>query len=177
MKKFFALLVALTFIGGPASAQGTLGLYTRNNVVLAVDSATPAAVDTLLTFQKQVGNHGRTTLTGAQTNYVITTGKTLRIQSINYTYTQSGATAARVRVFLRINTAGTCVAASSLLIPVELGPPAFGTAAANTGTDTVSMPIPEGYEIKGDGTLSICFSAIASSAAGTLTVSMVGWEY
>jgi hypothetical protein len=178
MKKFLSAVLALALLSGPAFAQADArSIYTRTNVVLAASGVTPAAVDTILTFQKQVGNLGKTVLTTGQTSYTVTLGKTLRIQGVYLTYTQSSAVAARVQVFLRINTAGACVAASPLLLPTELAAPSFGTAAANTGSDATMLPILDGYEIRGDGTLAICFSAIASSAAGTLTLSLVGYEY
>jgi hypothetical protein len=150
------------------------GIYNKKSLTLVAAGVTPAASDTVITVERVFALVN----TAGQTSYTISTGKSLVIQGIYLEYTQSSATAARVQVFFRYNSAGACVAGSTRVLATELASPSFGTSAAFTGSDAVMMPIPwGGLEIKGDGTASICFSAIASSAAGTLTLSLVGFEY
>lgn len=145
----------------------------RSITILNADGVTPANTDTVLTFDKNIAG----TVTTGQTAYTITSGKILRIQNVTWSFTDSSATAVRVRAYLRYNTGGGCVAGSGKVFSCEVASPGLGTSAANEGNAVCAMPIPDGLEITGDGTKSICLSAIASSAAGTLTATVVGYEY
>lgn len=166
--------------GSQASTNsGSLGISTqdlkdagRSSIVINVDAATPANTDTLLTFQKNVDG----TVTGSLTSLAVTNAKTWRMQTMECSYVQSGATAAKVDVHFRRNNAGACTAGSGLVASCELSPQ-VGTAAANTGADHCRFVIPDGYEIIGDGTKSYCLSAVASTSAGTLSCNIFGYEY
>lgn len=144
----------------------------RTYVALSADGVTPAIAETVVTFTKTVAD----TQTAAQTSYTITSGKQLRIQAICASFT-AGAAANRVRVALRMNTGGACVAGSNILIPVAELAPNYGTATASEGGSFVCQPIPDGLEITGNGTKAICLSENAVAASGTLTINLVSYEY
>lgn len=145
--------------------------FNRNFVSLGADGVTPAIAETLITFSKNVNG----TVTAAQTSYAITAGKTLRLQSICASMT-AGAAANRIRVAVRLNTGGACVAGSGLLLPaIELAP-AFGTAAAAEGGASGCVTIPDGLDLAGV-TWNVCLTENATAASGTLTANLIGFEY
>jgi hypothetical protein len=144
----------------------------RTLVTLTADAVTPAASETLVTVAKLVGD----TVTAGVTTYAVTSGKTLRVQAVRVSLTQSSTTVVKVRVRLRTLSSGTCLATSPLVATVELGP-LTTTATANTATNHATLLIPDGLEFSPGATRNICFSAIATSAAGTLTLTMIGFEY
>lgn len=155
--------------------QGATGLSAqelkdagRNRIAFTADRVTPAASDTLVTFTKNVGG----TATTAQTTYTVTSGKTFRVQAFTIGIATSTTTAFSIRVALRENTGGTCSATSA---PVAMLESATLTAVLNEGANFAELPIPDGFEFPASD--SLCISAIASSATGTLTVTVVGYEY
>jgi hypothetical protein len=144
----------------------------RSYVVFSADGVTPAVSETVITFTKTIAD----TQTTGQTTYTITNLKTLRIQAICASATM-GAAANRIRVALRLNTGGACIAGSNILLPVLELAPNFGTATAAEGGANGCVPIPDGLEIAGNGTKAICLSEAATAASGTLTVNLIGYEY
>lgn len=155
--------------------QGTTGVTTqdlkdsgRSRVTFTADRVTPAASDTLVTFVKDVAG----TSTTAQTTYTVTTGKTFRVQSFAIGAANSTTTALSVRVALRENTGGTCTASSA---PVAMLNTATPAAVAAEGSSGVAESFPDGLEFPAAD--SICFSAIGSTSTGTLTATVVGFEY
>lgn len=155
--------------------QGSVGVSTqdlkdagRDRVSFTADRVTPAASDTLVTFTKNVGG----TATTAQTTYTVTSGKTLRIETVTIGVATSTTAAFSVRVALRENTSGSCTASSA---PVTLLEAATLTAVTNEGANFATAVIPDGWEFPAAD--SVCVSAIASSATGTLTVTVLGFEY
>lgn len=144
----------------------------RTYVAIVADGVTPAVSETLITFTKTVAD----TQTTTQTSYTITTAKTFRLQVVCASLT-AGAAANRVRVALRLNTAGACIASSPILLPVIELAPNYGTATAAEGGANGCVSIPDGLDIAGNGTKAICLSEAATAASGTLTVNLVGFEY
>jgi hypothetical protein len=144
----------------------------RTYVTLTADAVTPASSETVLTFAKNVGG----TVTTGVTTYAVTAGKTLRIQAIFATLMQSSTTVVGCRLRLRHNTAGAATATSPLVATIQLGTPA-SSAVAGTGVAPQDIAIPDGLEIKQNGNDNITLSAIATSAAGTLSVTLIGYEY
>jgi hypothetical protein len=143
----------------------------RTFVVLGADGITPAIAETVITVSQNKAG----TVTGGVTTYAITASKTLRLQNFACSFT-AGATANRVRVALRLNTGGACVAGSGLLMPaMELSPP-YGTATAGEGGAYGEIPFPDGLELTGTS-WNICLSESATAAAGTLTCTLTGYEY
>lgn len=157
------------------STQGATGFSVqplsdagRSRIGFTADRVAPAATDTLVTFTKDVAG----TATTAQTTYTVTTGKIFRIQAITIGVVASTTTAVAIRVAIRENTGGTCIATSTPAVMLYSATPA---AVAAEGSDGEALAIPDGLEFPaGD---SICISAIASTATGTLTVSVIGFEY
>jgi hypothetical protein len=171
-----SLLNTLISIRGQQAIGGGLSVQEikdagRTFVVLGADGVTPAISDTLITFSKNVGG----TVTATQTTYAITSGKTLRLQSLCASLT-AGAAANIARVRLRLNTAGACLAGSGLLLPALELAPQYGTAAASEGWAAGCVPIPDGLELTG-ASWNICLSESAVAASGTLTVNLIGYEY
>jgi hypothetical protein len=143
----------------------------RTLVTFTADAVTPAAADTLVTVAKLVGD----TATAGVTTYAVTSGKTLRVQAISIAFTSSTTTANKVRVRLRTLSSGACIATSPLVGTYELALP-NGTLATNAGQATVTIPLPDGLEFSG-ATRNVCLSAIAAAANGTLTITLIGFEY
>lgn len=171
------LLAAFLLVAAPAYAQlnpssnGVLIGPARTVVTLTADAVTPAASETLVTIAKLVGD----TATGGVTTYAVSSGKTLRVESISLSFTSSTTTANKVRVRLRTLSSGACIATSPLVGTWELALPT-GTLAANSGQATQSIVIADGMEFSG-ATRNICFSAIGVAANGTLSITLLGFEY
>jgi hypothetical protein len=181
-----AVLISLTgfsvgqqpVVPGAAITKGTQGAngFTtqdlkdsgRTRVTFTADRVTPAATDTLVTFVINVTG----TATTGQTTRTVTSGKTFRVQSMHIGVAASTTTAVSVRVALRENTGGTCTASSAAAVMMNSATPA---AVAAEGSDGTEMSFPDGLEFPAAD--SICFSAIGSTSTGTLTVSIVGYEY
>lgn len=144
---------------------------SRSFVVLGADGVTPAIAETLITFSQNKAG----TVTGSATSYAITSTKTLRLESLTCSLT-AGAATNRVRVAVRLNTAGACTAASGLLMPAMELSPAYGTAAASQGGAFGSIQFPDGLELTG-ASWNVCLSESAAAASGTLTCTLVGFEY
>lgn len=159
-------------------SQGATGLSVqelkdagRTLVTITADAVTPATSDTLVTVVKLVGD----TSTSGVTTYAVTSGKTLRLTSIWLGFTSSTTTANKIRVRLRTLSSGACIATSPLIATWELALPT-GTLAANSGQSISEFVFPDGLEFSGS-TRNICFSAIGVAANGTLTISLLGYEY
>jgi hypothetical protein len=130
-------------------------------------------VETLITLTQSKG----TGATSSVSTYTITSGKTLRITGIAV-FSRGNATATiQTTLFnLRLNTAGACVVTST---PILMG---IGTATPATASAIDRAPNPfssDGYEIAGNGTVSICISANAVfvTNAPTWYVNIIGYEY
>lgn len=173
-----ALLVLLcsTFVVGQIQISSPIPTRdpkdtNRTLISLTADAVTPAASDTLVTVTKLVGD----TSTASVTTYQVSSGKTLRLQSLQIQFTSSTTTANKVRVRLRTLVSGACIATSPLVGTWEVALPT-GTLAANQGQNEVEIVWPDGLEFSG-ATRNVCFSAIAAAANGTLTVTLTGYEY
>jgi hypothetical protein len=154
-----------------ANANGVAIGPSRTVVTLTADAVTPAASDTLVTVAKLVGD----TATAGVTTYAVSAGKILRIESLSLSFTSSTTTANKVRVRLRTLSSGACIATSPLVGTWELALP-NGTLAANAGQATQNVVVAEGLEFSGS-TRNVCLSAIAAAANGTLTITLIGFEY
>jgi len=160
--------------------QGATGLTVQNLkdagrtlVTLTADAVTPAAADTLVTVAKLVGD----TVTAGVTTYQVTSGKTLRLQSLSISLTSSTTTVNKIRVRLRTLVSGACIATSPLVATYEIAWPGIAaTTVANSPMGRVDIVLPDGLEFSG-ATRNICFSAIAAAANGTLSINLIGYEY
>jgi ubiquinone biosynthesis protein UbiJ len=157
--------------------QGSTGITTqdlkdagRSQVLLAWDlmAGTAAVESTLTNFT--FGTKAGAALTGA-TSYTVTSGKTLRIQSIALTLIENATTC--IGRF-RIRQAASAIANTSPpIFDYVLGSPA-GTAAAKQGTSVV-IPIPDGLEVAGGQ--QITFTWFSDVNTCQMSMSIVGYEY
>lgn len=142
--------------------------FYANNV-----AAGTSTTETIITLTQSKG----TAATSGVTTYTPTSGKKFRITGITVASRgNSVATAASTVFNLRLNTGGVCVVTSTPIL--------FGIQSAVPGTtpflwDRVLFSIPEGYEITGDGTLSICLTAASTYVTNspTWSANIVGYEY
>lgn len=174
---------AVTIAAVPALTKGTQGATGfstqdlkdagRTLVTLTADAVTPAASETLITVAKLVGD----TVTAGVTTYAVTSGKTLRIQGLSLSLVSSTTTVNKVRVRLRTLSSGACLATSPVVATWELAwPTAVAAVVANSPGVSRDLTFPDGLEFSG-ATRNVCLSAIAAAANGTLSVSLLGFEY
>lgn len=109
---------------------------------------------------------------GTTTSHSVTSGKTLRIQSITVGYISTAAAVLSMRFALRINPAGAVAANSPILriIPVSQR----AAALAQAGNE-MTVEFPDGLELS--GTQQFGITQIGSAATGTCWASVVGYEY
>jgi hypothetical protein len=128
--------------------------------------------ETLITLTQSSG----TGATSSASTYTITNGKRLRLTEIQVASRGNATATIQSTVFnLRLNTAGACVVTST---PILMGIQS-ATAAVASAWDRVTLPIPDGYEIAGNGTIALCISAAATftTNAPTWSVNLIGYEY
>lgn len=129
--------------------------------------------ETIITWTQSSGTGA---VTASTASYTITNGKRLRIQAIQVASRGNATATVQSTVFnLRLNTAGACTVTSTPILFAAQS----ATAAVASAWDRVTIPIPDGYEIAGNGTISICMSAAATftTNAPTWAVNLVGYEY
>lgn len=165
------ILVILSGLVIPAKAQDGSGLRRRSVVTLTADAVTPAATDTAVSVTTLKAD----VATAAQSQYPVTAARTLRINSLHLQFTSSTTTANKVRVRLRTNVGGACTVASPYIGTWELALP-VGTLAANQGQAVIDVTFPQGIDLYGL-TRTVCVSAIAAAANGTLSLTVEGFEY
>ena len=162
-------------------AQGATGISTqdlkdagRTPIVLYAVAAVAGAtgVETAISLTKLSGV--ASTVSGA--SFVISAGKTFRITSI-FLATRGSATAtAQSTTFsFRLNATGAVTTTSA---PVFLQSRSV-TPATASAWDRLALPLPDGFEIVGNGTLQIGVTAISTfvTNAPTLDVLITGYEY
>jgi hypothetical protein len=146
---------------------------TEVNYYATGAAAGATTVETLLTLTQASGTGATTT----GTSFVITSGKTFRMTSLTFATRGNTATAtAQITTFsLRINTGGTCVVTSTPIAFQAVS----GAAATLAAFDRFQVPIPDGWEIAGNGTLAICVTANSTfvTNAPTLDVEITGFQY
>lgn len=183
---------AVTVVGGNGAitvvpqaitkgTQGSAGFTTqdlkdagRTAVSFYATGLTPTTTATEM--QITITSSKGVAATASQSSITITSGKTLRIQAINVATRGHLTATAQVTTFsLRYKTSGACVNNST--------PVLFSARAATPATaqawDRLTIPVPDGYEITGDGAINICLSAqsVYTTNAPTWDVNVVGYEY
>lgn len=149
--------------------QGALGFTTQDlkdsgrSVVIASATAVAASASEV-TVSVSV-SRGLTNAPAAGASQTITSGKTLRFQSVAATWTKGVNQGQTASVRLRAQNTGTCTASSPLLWTVNLS------------SFTAPSEFPDGIELSGNNTF--CLSHIESGTGGapTLDISLVGFEY
>jgi hypothetical protein len=136
----------------------------RTPIVLYLDSIAGVTTEALATMNI---NKGGTTSTA--TEYTVTAGKTLRVQSMYMSVRASSA--AMVSARARLRSAATVSATSPVFCLAEASSLSATTAAAN-GMD---VSIPDGLEFAGG--VQVGVSQIATATTADVTVLIVGYEY
>jgi hypothetical protein len=161
--------------------QGTTGVSvqaledagrTHVNYYATAVAAGATGVETILTLTKASG----TSATATATTEVPASGKTFRITSITFASRGNATATAQVTTFnFRINTGGACVVTST---PITFSA-RTATAAVASDWDRFQLPLPDGYEIAGNGTLNFCITANSTfvTNAPTWDVMVTGFEY
>lgn len=171
-------------VSGPALTKGTqaatgfsvqnlkdAGRTSLSFYALGVAAGT-TTTETAVTLIKSSGTSATTTAT----SFVVTSGKRFRIESITVNSRGNITATDQVTTFsLRINTGGAVTTTSTpLVFSARTATPATGLA-----TDRISLPIPDGYEILGDGTLQfgVTANSVYTLNAPTWDVNIIGFEY
>lgn len=173
-----------TTVDGPTLTKGTqnsTGFSTqdlkdsgRTHINLYANNAASGATttETAITLTKSSG----TSATSAAVSFVVTSGKRFRITSITVGSRGNATATAQITVFnFRINTGGAVTTAST--------PVTFSCATATPATalawDRCQIPIPDGYELLGDGTMQFGLTANSTfvTNAPTWFATITGFEY
>jgi hypothetical protein len=145
---------------------------TAISLYAAAAAAGATGVETALTLTKSSG----TAATSTATSFVITSGKKFRITAISVATRGNATATAQTTTFnLRLNTAGAVTTTSTpILFSARSATPATASA-----WDRCIIPVPDGFEILGDGTLQIGITTNCTfvTNAPTLDVNLLGYEY
>lgn len=148
----------------------------RTTLALTLEAAPAAAAEALATMTLSLGGAATT----AFSSRVIASGKRLRISAAVLHVEALGSGTAPQRAYLRMrsNGAGATVAASPLqwLLPVAVSP-----AAVNAGAQA-ALPLPDGFELAGDGTRTFGFTLecpdyVAVTATLRVKATILALEY
>ena len=140
----------------------------RTYLALTAARVTGVASETLLSCTQNKGG-----TTSSVTSYTVSTGKTLRVQSISATI-RGSSTAAAVNGVVNLRAAASGIATTSPLVMTLDIPAVTDTAAAGNGT-AVSVPIPDGLEFA--STTQIALTQNCSTTSSTVSVTLIGFEY
>lgn len=168
----------------PSITKGTQGStgYTVQSLIdsgrtsIAFSAVNVAAgtttTETAITLTKSAG----TGATSSAASFVITSGKTFRINAIMVASRANAVATTQATTFnLRLNTGGAVTTTSTpILMSLHSGTPATASAY-----DRYFLEIPDGYEIVGNGTIQFGITANATylTNAPTWDVTIVGFEY
>ena len=159
--------------GGFAAVQQDINIG-RTSVVYWANAAAAGAttVETAISLTKSSG----TSATSAAVSHVVPANKKLRIVAISVATRGNNTATAQTTTFnLRLNTAGAVTTTST---PIIFSARSATPATANAW-DRFTIPLGEGYEISGNGTLQIGMTAAATftTNAPTWDVQIIGYEY
>jgi|SRR5271157_366611 len=156
-----------------ATAKGTQGTNAfpvqdlkdagRTPVVLFMDAIAAITTEALATMSINKGG----TVTSA-TQYTVTAGKTLRIQTISVSIQETNSTVQWTK--FRFRSAATVTATSPLFAGTQTG-----TSGATGSVGQATVPVPDGLEIAAGQQVGV--SHIESATNATVTYCIVGYEY
>lgn len=159
--------------------QGTVGFTVqelkdagRNPVIWYVTNSTVGAttVESAITLTKSSGTAATFTCQTCQ----ITSGKTLRIQSISFSSQGNAvATAQTTKFNLRLATSGNCLLGTT---PVWLSA-VTATAATASAFDRYAIDIHDGYELGSSTVFCASVNSTFTANAPTANIVIVGYEY
>jgi hypothetical protein len=145
---------------------------THVHLYATAAAAGTTGTETAITLTRASGTSATTT----GTSFVVTSGKRFRITSVTFAARGHATATAQVTTFsLRINTAGAVTTTST---PVVLSA-RCATPATASAWDRLTVPLGDGWEIVGDGTLQIgvTANAVYTTNAPTWDVLITGYEY
>lgn len=145
---------------------------TQVNYFAVAAASGATGVETAITLTKSSGTSATTT--GA--SFVITAGKRYRITALSVATRGNATATVQTTTFnLRINTAGAVTTTSTPIVFSARS----ATPATASAWDRYNIPIPDGFEIVGDGTLQFGITAAATftTNAPTWDVTILGYEY
>jgi len=155
-----------------ARALTTQDIKDSGRSYLTLTATAAAGVTAEALFSMSENRAG--TVTGAVSSYTITSGKTLRITAMTLSVRAAAAAVPFSRATLRSNTAGATTAASAVVFQL---PEVFGIAATIGVGGQISIDIPDGLEIAGNGTISIGVSHLDQATTNIINFTLVGYEY
>lgn len=148
----------------------------RVNIAWTIEATGAATAEALATVTESRDGAATTTFT----TKVVTSGKRLRITSMNMAVETLGTGTAPQRVYLRMrfNTAGAVIASSPLQVTLMC---ANNPAVVKTGTSIASQ-FPDGIEFLGDGTKQIGFTLtfpdwVVTTATVQTKITITAFEY
>lgn len=165
------------------SAQ-TGGLPATPSVVIATPARTPVTISGVALAVGTSGTETLLTLAHERfpaaavnaTSYLVPAGRRLRIQNMVFTQVGNSTAAAATSIFrIRYNPAGAVTTTSApILLPARLASPSQATSFQQ-----LPVPIPEGFDITGDGVgqFGITVTTTWTLNAPTVDVLIVGYEY
>lgn len=140
----------------------------RTYVAITASRITGVATETLLTCTINKGG-----TTSSSSSYTVTTGKTLRIQSVLATI-RGSSTAAAVNGIVNLRTAASSIATTSPLVATLDVAAVADTSAAGNG-NIADLVIPDGLEIASGQQIAITQNV--STTSSTVSVTLIGYEY
>lgn len=175
------LQATVTQLALSKGVQGSTGVTTqdlkdagRTSLIFYATAAAAGTTgsETAITLTKAAG----TGSTANAVSFVVTSGKRFRIQQILVSAVghATGTTQATTFSF-RINTAGGVTTTSTPVVWKGR----VQTPATSLAYQQISIPVPDGYEILGDGTLQfgMTANAVFTTNAPTWDVTIIGYEY
>lgn len=121
-----------------------------------------------------LGQNKAGTVTAGVTSYVVTNGKTFRFQSITWSVRAAAAAVPFSRVIIRSNTAGATVVGSNVLFDAG---ECFGIAAVIGVGGQMTINLPDGLEIVGNGTISFGVAHLDQAITNIINLTVCGFEY
>lgn len=142
----------------------------RTYLTFTATAAAGVTSEALFSFSQNKGG----TVTASVSSYTITSGKTLRIQSVAISVKAGAAAVPFSRCILRSNTAGATIATSNVVY--NFGE-TFGPAATTNTGGQAFINFPDGLEIAGNGTISIGVSHLDQATTNVINFTLCGYEY
>lgn len=140
-------------------------LFSCATVIAGVTAVTTEALLTMVPTRAGVAS-------ATTTSQSVTSGKTLRIQSITVGYISTAAAVLSMRFALRVNPSGAVAANSPILRIIPVSQQAAALAQAG---NEMTIDFPDGLELS--GTTQFGITQIGSATTGTCWASVTGFEY
>jgi hypothetical protein len=151
-----------TIVGTVATQE--LKDTNRTYVTWFADGISSVTTEALVSIPVNRGG----TLGSSLTTYTVTSGKTLRLQALSASITESTSTVSTLKLRLRV---GSSVTTSS---PVVAGMSISSSGVVNN-SGFAEISIPDGMEIASGQQVGL--SMVSGTTTGTVTFNLIGFEY